>query len=160
MTQSLSSPVDLRIFINIQKLSRHELQNSDVTIALESARAASYTKEYFRGLQFGVGLPVTELQPADDLVILASNVLVNLWHLSDDEAHLYSAAALLEFAATKSEHSFRIRLLLIRIYRLLGMSPKYASLHPVSHPASRAFHRCLEFITGTLPIDECEASST
>jgi N-terminal acetyltransferase B complex non-catalytic subunit len=96
---------------------------------LEAARAASYAKEYFRGLQFGMGLPGTELQPADDLIIIASNVLVNQWNLSTNDTALYAAAALLEFAITKSEHSFRIRLLLIRIYRLLGTSPSSAFTH-------------------------------
>ena len=131
MIQPISSPADLQVFINIQKLLRHKLQRSEIDGNLESARAASYAKEYFRGLQFGMGLPATELQPADDLIILASNVLVNLWHLSNNEAALYTAAAMLEFAATKSQHSFRIRLLLIRIYRLLGMLLK-PCIHPLS----------------------------
>jgi len=90
---------------------------------MESARAAQCIKEYIAGLEFGTELPVTELQPADDLVILAGNIFVNLWWLTEDENHLYKAVAILEFASTKSKSSYRIRLLLIQIYRLLGNLP-------------------------------------
>jgi len=93
---------------------------------MESARAAFYVKEYLHGLQLGAGLPDTELQPADDLAILAGNVLVNLWHLTNDQVYLYNAATVLEFASTKSKHSFRIRLLLVQIYRLLGTCFPYS----------------------------------
>ena len=79
-----------------------------------------YTKHYLSGLKFGLNLPSTELQPADDLAILAGNSFVMLWKLTNDEGYLFSAATLLEFALTKSSQSFQSRLILIRIYRLLG----------------------------------------
>jgi N-terminal acetyltransferase B complex non-catalytic subunit len=119
--QRSTSRSDLQRFINIHKLLRYNLRQSQITPVDESARAALYIKEYLRGLQLGTGLPATELQPADDLVLLAGNALVNLWHITDDEAHLSTAATILEFASRKSKHSFRIRLMLVRIYRLLGM---------------------------------------
>jgi N-terminal acetyltransferase B complex non-catalytic subunit len=87
---------------------------------LDVARAAKYLELYFDGLRLGENLPSTELQPADDLAILAGQVFVCLWKLSGSESHLYSAVAVLEFALTKSQNSFQLRLLLIRIYRLLG----------------------------------------
>jgi len=72
------------------------------------------------GLDLGSSLPVTELQPADDLAILAGHAFVSLWTMTKEETHLYNAAVVLEFALTKSRMSFQIRLLLVRIYRLLG----------------------------------------
>jgi N-terminal acetyltransferase B complex non-catalytic subunit len=88
---------------------------------MESTRAAKYFEEYIAGLELGAALPTTELQPADDLIILTGISNVCSWQLTQDEVHLYNAASLLEFATTKSSHSFRMRLLLIRIYRLLGI---------------------------------------
>lgn len=86
----------------------------------ETDRATLYTHQYLEGLKLGANLPPTELQPADDLAILAGNVFVSLWRISGDQKYLYNAVGLLEFALTKSKQSFQTRLMLIRIYRLLG----------------------------------------
>jgi len=93
---------------------------SDITVDTELERVAAYTRAYFEGLPLGAGLPPTELQHADDLVLLAGNTYVNLWKLTGDPYHLLNAVYLLEFAVTKSKQSFLTRLILIRIYRLLG----------------------------------------
>ena len=99
---------------------RHDLSDSQLTVERESTRAALYTDQYYEGLKLGAELPATELQPADDLAILAGNVFVSLWKLTNNEHYLYNAVAFLEFALTRSKQSFQIRLMLIRIYRLLG----------------------------------------
>lgn len=75
---------------------------------------------YFKGLKLGVNLPDTELQPVDDLVILAGQTYVNLWKMTNDSTYLCKAVALLEFGLSKSKQSYRIRMLLIRLYQLLG----------------------------------------
>jgi N-terminal acetyltransferase B complex non-catalytic subunit len=103
---------------------------------METARVAQYVKDYLAGLKSGADLPDTELQPADDLIILAGNTLVSLWQLTGDEIHLYTAAAVLEFASTKSKHAFRIKLLLIRVYRLIGNYKKYMSAQSLTFVAS------------------------
>jgi N-terminal acetyltransferase B complex non-catalytic subunit len=74
-----------------------------------------------KGLQLGVNLASAELQPADDLAILAGHAFVSLWKLTGDEKQLFNGAAILELALTKSTHAFRMRLMLIRIYSLLGL---------------------------------------
>jgi N-terminal acetyltransferase B complex non-catalytic subunit len=96
----------------------------------ESDRATLYTQQYLEGLKLGASLPMTELQPADDLAILAGNVFVSLWKMSSDEKYLYNAVALLEFALTKSKQSFQTRLMLIRIYRLLGKTRSHVDFDP------------------------------
>ncbi|KAF7294869.1 Actin cytoskeleton organization protein [Mycena indigotica] len=108
----------LRKLINAQKLLRYN--TPELTLPEESARATQYTQQYLESLIHGSGLPATELQPADDLAILAASSFISIWQLSNDEKHLYNAAALLEFALTKSKQAFQMRLLLVRIYRLLG----------------------------------------
>ncbi|KAJ7109453.1 actin cytoskeleton organization protein [Mycena epipterygia] len=126
--QSLTPTNDLRRLINCHKLMRQSLSVDELNISAESDRATLYTRQYLEGLKLGTTLPTTELQPADDLAILAGNVFVSLWSMSSDEKYLYNAVALLEFALSKSKQSFQTRLMLIRIYRLLG-APSMALEH-------------------------------
>ncbi|KAJ7632694.1 actin cytoskeleton organization protein [Roridomyces roridus] len=109
LTPSFANTNDLRRLINCHKLLRQNLTPDDLNISAEACHWAP-------------DLPPTELQPADDLALLAANAFVSLWKLSNDAKYLYNAVALLEFALTKSKQSFHSRLLLIRIYRLLGAS--------------------------------------
>ncbi|KAH7922099.1 hypothetical protein BV22DRAFT_1037860 [Leucogyrophana mollusca] len=127
-TPSFASIGDLQRCINVRKLQRVNLPPSQLTPELESGLAAQYIQEYLEGLPLGADLPATDLQPADDLVILAGHAFISLWTITQEAAPLYNAAAVLEFALTKSQLSFQIRLLLVRIYRLLG-APSLALEH-------------------------------
>jgi N-terminal acetyltransferase B complex non-catalytic subunit len=115
-----ATPAELRRAINVHKLQRYNISKSQLTVESESARASLYLKDYLQGLKLGEHLPKTELQPADDLAILIGQTFVSLWKLTGSEGPLCKAVVVLEFASAKSIHSFQIRLLLIRIYRLLG----------------------------------------
>ncbi|KAK0228730.1 actin cytoskeleton organization protein [Armillaria fumosa] len=119
---------ELQRSTNRHKLLRHNLTQSDLTIEAELSYATLYTKQYLEGLRLGKGLPTTELQPADDLAILAGHAFISLWVLSNDEKYLLNTVSLLEFASSKSKQSFRIRLMLIRLYRILG-APSLALEH-------------------------------
>ncbi|KAG5647223.1 hypothetical protein DXG03_000758 [Asterophora parasitica] len=125
---SFTTSKDLRRLINSHKSSRYTLSQSDLTVESETARVTLYLQQYFEGLKLGSNLPVTELQYADDLALLAANVLVNLWKLTSQEQYLLHAVTLLEFALKKSNQSFQSRLILIRLYRLLG-APSLALDH-------------------------------
>ncbi|CAL1704660.1 unnamed protein product [Somion occarium] len=118
--KSFDTPDTLQRSINVYKLLRYNLTSAELTPELELARAQEYIKVYLDGLKFGVNLPDTELQPADDFAILVGHAYVSLWKLTGEESHLQSAAATLEYASARSKQSYRIRLLLIRIYHLLG----------------------------------------
>lgn len=102
------------------KLLRHNLPEAQTTEESEVARADKCLELYFEGLKLGKDLPKTELQPADDLVILYAHILVNAWKLSNEELHLYKAVVALEVALAHSQQAYQIRLTLIRIYHLLG----------------------------------------
>jgi N-terminal acetyltransferase B complex non-catalytic subunit len=109
--------------MNIYKLKRYNLTPSEITHESEIALATLYTERYLEALKkVGTELPSTEAQPADDLALLATSSLVNLWKLTAADGYLYTAAALLEYALTRSKQAFSARLSLIRIYRILGMS--------------------------------------
>lgn len=119
---------DLWRFINAQKLLRYNLTDSQLTPEAETQRALRCLDAYLEGLHLGKDLPSYELQPVDDLAILAAQTFVNIWKQTGDQRPLYNAAALLEHAITKSKMSYQIRLHLIRIYRLLG-APSLALEH-------------------------------
>ncbi|KAJ3875923.1 actin cytoskeleton organization protein [Lentinula edodes] len=125
---SLSTVEAVQRTINSHKLSRYNLSASELTVDAETSRAALYISQYLEGLPLGRNLPTTELQYVDDLAILAGSVFVNLWKMGGDIKYLYKAVVLLEFALSKSEQAFQIRLMLIRIYRLLG-APSVALEH-------------------------------
>ncbi|KAG9318673.1 N-acetyltransferase B complex non catalytic subunit-domain-containing protein [Chiua virens] len=125
---SFASVGDLQRLINVRKLERYMLLDSEITVESETARASKYLKEYLEGLALGSDLAVTELQPADDLVLLAANAFVMIWALNRSEDALYQAATALEYGLTKSRVSFQMRIMLIRIYRILG-APSLALEH-------------------------------
>lgn len=102
------------------KLLRYNLPEGQVTEESEVSLADKCLELYLKGLKLGKDLPKTELQPADDLIILYAHTLVSAWKISNDEFHLYKAVVALEVALTHSQQAYQIRLTLIRIYHLLG----------------------------------------
>lgn len=120
------------------KLLRHNLLESQASEESENARADKCLELYLDGLRLGKDLPKTELQPADDLIILYAHILVNAWKVSNDESHLCKAAVALEVALTYSQQAYQIRLTLIRIYHLLGESPSEYPLLIGGSPGSQA----------------------
>ncbi|KAF7440734.1 hypothetical protein PC9H_001082 [Pleurotus ostreatus] len=125
---SITTTNELQRRINVHKLLRCNLTASQLTLEAETTRASLYFTEYLQTLPLGANLPNTELQPADDLAILAGCAYVNLWTISKEEKYLYIAASLLEYGLLKSNASFLMRLMLVRIYRLLG-APTLALEH-------------------------------
>lgn len=123
-----TSVPDLWRYINAQKLLRYNLPPSALAPEAEIQRASQQVDAYLEGLKLGKDLPSYELQHSDDLAILASQAFVNVWKQTGDDTHLYSAAALLEYAISRSKMSYQVRLHLIRIYRLLG-APSLALEH-------------------------------
>lgn len=115
-----ASAGDLQRLINVRKLERYMLPDSEITVESEIARGLKYLEEYLEGIALGTDLPTTELQPADDLVLLAANAFVMVWALNHSEEALYEAATVLEYGLTKSRVSFQMRIMLVRIYRILG----------------------------------------
>ena len=75
----------------------------------------------------GKNVAETELQPADDLAVLAGQTLTSLWKNSNDPKYLYNAVVLLEYAHTKSKESYLIKLLLVRLYTILGKETPFES---------------------------------
>lgn len=123
-----SSSSALQRSINAHKLLRCGLSTTQLTVDQEGTLAANLIREYFEALPLGNDLPKLELQPADDLAILAAQVYVNMFALDNAVAHLHNAVVILEYASRKSPQSYQIHLELVRIYRLLG-APQLALDH-------------------------------
>lgn len=92
-----------------------------MTVEAEATRADELVHEYIEALALGKQLPKTELQPADDLAILAGQVFVSMYTLTKDQSYLDNAVVVLEYASKRSPQSYLIHLSLVRIYRLLGV---------------------------------------
>ncbi|EJD36400.1 hypothetical protein AURDEDRAFT_28554, partial [Auricularia subglabra TFB-10046 SS5] len=69
----------------------------------------------------GIGLPPTELQLADELAVLAAQVLVGTFAASLDQAHLLAVAVFLETACARLRYTYGLRPCLVRTYRLLSV---------------------------------------
>jgi N-terminal acetyltransferase B complex non-catalytic subunit len=72
--------------------------------------------------RIGKDLPETDLQLADDFALLAAEALIRAWKLTNDTAELLQAATVLNFATMKSQYKNQLRLSLVRVLRLLGLS--------------------------------------
>ena len=109
---------------------------------------------YFKGLKLGASLPDTELQPVDDLALLTAQTYVNLWTITDDTAYLCKAVVVLEFGLTKSKQSYLMRILLIRLYQLLGTAARI-----LSYDIQADCVVCRRTLTGpgTVPLTEHQA---
>jgi len=91
------------------------------------AHAKVYARLYYAALPLGKDLVITDLQPADDLAILATTALLTTYHLALQdpssnaaESYLFDTLTFLEFVSQKSRWAYPSRFLLVRLYRLLG----------------------------------------
>uniref|UniRef100_A0A8C7BPD0 N-alpha-acetyltransferase 25, NatB auxiliary subunit n=1 Tax=Neovison vison TaxID=452646 RepID=A0A8C7BPD0_NEOVI len=75
---------------------------------------------YQHGLEFGKSCLKTELQFSDYYCLLAVHVLIDIWRETGDETAVWQALTLLEEGLTHSPSNAQFKLLLVRIYCVLG----------------------------------------
>ncbi|XP_064128292.1 N-alpha-acetyltransferase 25, NatB auxiliary subunit isoform X2 [Loxodonta africana] len=75
---------------------------------------------YQHGLEFGKSCLKTELQFSDYYCLLAVHVLIDIWRETGDENAVWQALTLLEEGLTHSPSNAQFKLLLVRIYCMLG----------------------------------------
>ncbi|ELR46683.1 N-alpha-acetyltransferase 25, NatB auxiliary subunit [Bos mutus] len=75
---------------------------------------------YQHGLEFGKSCLKTELQFSDYYCLLAVHVLIDVWRETGDETAVWQALTLLEEGLTHSPSNAQFKLLLVRIYCMLG----------------------------------------
>lgn len=106
--------------VNIRKLERFLNLHPRSDIKQGLAIVNELWKEYQDALPLGEGLEKTEMQHGDEFVILASHILLDLFTEHKQAAFLIQAISLLEIALVKSIHNFQIKLILVRMYTMIG----------------------------------------
>jgi N-terminal acetyltransferase B complex non-catalytic subunit len=108
--------------------------SSSTTVSSEIEFAKQCATFYHAALPLGANLVATDLQPADDLAVLAACALINAHNLTlqnadtppttpeETQALLFDIITFLEYASLKSRWCHASRFLLVRLYRLLGAS--------------------------------------
>lgn len=107
--------------INIRKLERFLNLHPTSDVKAGVSLVNDLYKEYQDALPLGEGLEKTEMQYGDEFVILAGNILLDLYREHKQVTLLIQAISLLESALLKSIHNFQIKLLLVRMYTMIGM---------------------------------------
>jgi N-terminal acetyltransferase B complex non-catalytic subunit len=107
--------------VNIRKLERFLNLHSQHDIKQALLIVNELWKQYQDALPLGEGLEKTEMQYGDEFVILAAHTLLDLYNEHKQAALLIQAITLLETALVKSIHNFQIKLLLVRMYTMMGV---------------------------------------
>ncbi|KAG0255713.1 N-alpha-acetyltransferase 25, NatB auxiliary subunit [Actinomortierella ambigua] len=111
---------DTQVQINITRFERFAGKHSTLNFAEKYAQVNALWKLYEDALPLGKDLEETERQYGDDYAIMASHILIDLHKETKSYTPLLNAAFILEHALKASKHNYQMKLLLIRIYSILG----------------------------------------
>ncbi|XP_049839174.1 N-alpha-acetyltransferase 25, NatB auxiliary subunit isoform X1 [Schistocerca gregaria] len=75
---------------------------------------------YEHGKCFNAGSLQTEFGSNDSYALLAAHVLYEAWTVTNDSSHLREALDLLECVLASSPSNFHVKLLLVKLYNMLG----------------------------------------
>lgn len=127
--EDLTTVEGVRKAVNVAKMLRTGRPTVEkISPEDETAASQKYLKAYFDSAPLFEKYPETELQARDDFAILAASTLVSAYAGSGKPSYLTQAIAILEYALSQSQFNHRFRILLIRIYRLIG-APTLAHEH-------------------------------
>ncbi|TPX37325.1 hypothetical protein SeMB42_g06936 [Synchytrium endobioticum] len=107
--------------VNIRKIERLATPVSTSLPASVAIEVDLLLSRYDSALRLGSKLTEKERQYGDDYLLLACHYLIDLFQSTGDVTKLFESAALLEMALTKSKFNFQFKILLICIYRELGV---------------------------------------
>lgn len=68
----------------------------------------------------GMGLPSTDLGPSDNYAILAAHIFYDMARTGNQDGYLIAAVTLLEVVLKNSPSNFHAKLLVVKLYHLLG----------------------------------------
>ncbi|KAG2173554.1 hypothetical protein INT44_007145 [Umbelopsis vinacea] len=106
--------------INVYKLE-HYLNTSGAETEQDAVKKVTELwAAYNNALPLGKTLEKTERQYGDDYVVLASHILLKKYRETKDMAFILHALVLLESALAKSIYNFQFKMLLIRLYLIIG----------------------------------------
>ncbi|KAG2212015.1 hypothetical protein INT46_001275 [Mucor plumbeus] len=133
--------------VNIRKLERFLGLDtvSDKKQALEMVN--ELWNEYQEALPLGEGLEKTEMQYGDEFVILASHILLDLYNQDHQASFLIQAICLLETALIKSIYNFQIKLVLVRMYAMIGVYKRPFEIYRTMEIKQIQFDTMLHYFT-------------
>lgn len=123
---TLENEKGLDSIINAAKLKR--MISFNETVENEEMNGYKFSEIYEKYLPEGMNVPETDLHPADDLAVLAGLAFISAYHKCNDFKYIHKAICVMEFGLSNSKRSYRLKLLLIRLYRLIA-SPQLALDH-------------------------------
>ncbi|KAG0202620.1 N-alpha-acetyltransferase 25, NatB auxiliary subunit [Mortierella sp. GBA30] len=106
--------------INIVRFERFTGMHAKLNTTEAMALVNKFWKCYEDALPFGKDLEETERQFGDDYAIMAAHLLFDIHKDTKSYFPLLNAVFMLEHALNASKHNYQIKLVLIRIYELLG----------------------------------------
>ncbi|KAF9098341.1 N-alpha-acetyltransferase 25, NatB auxiliary subunit [Mortierella sp. AD031] len=111
---------EISMQINLVRFERFIGTFSHVNSTETMALVNKFWKLYGSALPFGKDLEETERQYGDDYVIMAAHLLIDLHKDTKSYFPLLNATFMLEHALSASKHNYQMKLVLIRVYELLG----------------------------------------
>ncbi|KAI1317905.1 N-alpha-acetyltransferase 25, NatB auxiliary subunit [Mortierella claussenii] len=111
---------EIAIQINVARFERFVGLQTNLSSNEAVALVNKFWKQYEGALPFGKDLEETERQYGDDYAIIAAHLLIDIHKDTKSYFPLLNAVFMLEHALSASKHNYQIKLVLIRIYELLG----------------------------------------
>ncbi|KAG0365803.1 N-alpha-acetyltransferase 25, NatB auxiliary subunit [Gamsiella multidivaricata] len=111
---------EIAIQINIARFERSVGLQAKLNSSEAMALVNKFWRLYEEALPFGKDLEETERQYGDDYAIMAAHLLIDIHRDTKSYFPLLNATFMLEHALNASKHNYQIKLVLIRIYELLG----------------------------------------
>ncbi|KAF9919778.1 N-alpha-acetyltransferase 25, NatB auxiliary subunit [Linnemannia zychae] len=111
---------EISMQINLARFERFIGDFSQLNSTETMALVNKFWKLYEEALPLGKDLEETERQYGDDYVIMAAHLLIDLHKETKSYFPLLNAIFMLEHSLNASKHNYQMKLVLIRLYELLG----------------------------------------
>lgn len=108
------------------QLSRYFGVHDKLNIMEKTALVEELLLRYQNAHEFGADLLSTDMKPNDGYSILVAHILIDVWRETGDQKTLNQIIVILEGALRNSPSNYQIKLLLIKLYNLIGaVGPTY-----------------------------------
>ncbi|KAK2193508.1 hypothetical protein NP493_12g11037 [Ridgeia piscesae] len=119
----------LQRHLTLTQLERHVGLHDGLPREDKFALVLDSVARYRDGLKFGDMLLETDFQPSDTYLLIAVHTLLDIWHDTGDDAAVWEAIVLLEAGLVKCPADFQFKLLLVKLYVILGAVGPCAAIY-------------------------------
>ncbi|KAI0241030.1 N-alpha-acetyltransferase 25, NatB auxiliary subunit [Lamellibrachia satsuma] len=119
----------LQRHLTLIQLERHVGLHDGLPCDAKVALVIDSVARYRDGLKFGDKLLETDFQPSDTYLLFAVHTLLDIWHDTDNDAAVWEAIVLLEAGLVKCPADFQFKLLLVKLYIILGAVGPCAAIY-------------------------------